>query len=43
MQTKLASEGKFDKVTHVLDNKGNSFLKHAILYVGKVSTRIFIV
>ena len=43
MQTKLVSEGEFDKVTHVLADKGNSCLEHAILYVVKVSTRIFIV
>lgn len=43
MQAKLASEGEFEKVTHVLADKGTSCLKHAILHVVKVSTRIFIV
>ena len=43
MQAKLASEDEFDRVTHVLADKGNSYLKHAISYVVKVSTRIFIV
>ena len=43
MQAKLASEGEFDKATHVLADKGNSYLKDAISYVVKVSTRIFVV
>lgn len=43
MQAKLASEGEFDKATYVLADKGNSYLKHAISYVIKVFTRIFIV
>ena len=43
MQAKLASEGEFNKVTHVLVDKGNSYPKHAISYVIKAFTRIFIV